>query len=405
MGRPAGSKAPPAKLKQGDDKVFGARRPLLNTKLPLNKEVASALAYEAEMERKRKNKKADSIDCKDATEKVVEKVMEVYSRLNIPTIQRHKVKEKVHDFWRLRRETIMNRGAGGKGRKKKNGKVKKKFCGIAENMFNVVDEKNVPDEEKEFLAAQRKPGREGCIGGIDKIVTAARTEAKKKEDMKAKNKEEKERKLDKFRIKSKIDVEKISKVVEVDLGENKEDSDVSDNDFSDPDFKGRLDRKERGEKRKRQKQAEDKIGEVADRFLMSSDAVAHVANSFRVADNTITAEDKDKVINYKKVQRMRKKSRDDKKDKYRGYKVKGLMVDERINENKVEMGVGENNNKRFGIVRSEDCAVIGYPGEVFLGHVAMKGGKGVELATSLDAFLMERGIDITELQVNYRVSF
>lgn len=37
MGRPAGSKAPPAKVKQGDDKVFGARRPLLNTKLPLKR--------------------------------------------------------------------------------------------------------------------------------------------------------------------------------------------------------------------------------------------------------------------------------------------------------------------------------------------------------------------------------
>ena len=266
-------------------------------------------------------------------------------------------------------------------------------------MFDVVDEENDPDEEKEFLAAQRKPGREGCIGGIDKIVTAARMEAKQKEEKKAQNKEEKERKLERLRIKSNIDVEKISKVVEVDHGENKEDNDENDNDFTDNDFKGRLNRKERGEKRKREKQAEDKIGEVADRFLMSSDAVAHVANAIRVADNTITAEDKDKVINYKRVQRMRKKSRDDKKDKYRGFKVKGLMVDERINENKVEMGVGENNHKRFGMVRTEDCAVIGYPGEVFLGHVAMEGGKGVDLANSLDAFIRERGIDITDLQV------
>ena len=48
-------------------------------------------------------------------------------------------------------------------------------------------------------------------------------------------------------------------MVEVDLGENKEDSDEHYNDVSDTDFKGRLDRKERGEKRKRQKQAEDNI--------------------------------------------------------------------------------------------------------------------------------------------------
>ena len=105
-------------------------------------------------------------------------------------------------------------------------------------------------------------------------------------------------------------------------------------------------------------------------------------------------------MNYKNVQRIRRKSRDDKTDKHRGYKAKGLMVDERINPNKVELGVGEKNHRRFGVVRSEDCAVIGYPGEVFLGHVAMEGGKGVELACSLDTFLKERGIDITELQVD-----
>ena len=102
----------------------------------------------------------------------------------------------------------------------------------------------------------------------------------------------------------------------------------------------------------------------------------------KVADNSITAGDKDKVINYKKVQRIRKKSREEKKDKFRGFKAKGLMVEERIDDNKVETGVGVKNNKRFGVVRREDCAVIGYPGEVFLGHVALEGGKGVELAVS-----------------------
>ena len=96
----------------------------------------------------------------------------------------------------------------------------------------------------------------------------------------------------------------------------------------------------------------------------------------KVADNSITAGDKDKVINYKKVQRIRKKSREEKKDKFRGFKAKGLMVEERIDDNKVETGVGVKNNKRFGVVRREDCAVIGYPGEVFLGHVALEGGRG-----------------------------
>ena len=278
MGRPAGSKAPPAKLKQGDDQVFGIRRPLLNTKLPLNKEVAGALAYEAEMERKRRNKK--EIDCKDATEKVVEKVIGVYSRLNIPTTQRHKVKERVQDFWRMRREAIMAKGAGGKGRKKKNWKVKKRFCDIADSLFDVVDENNVPDEEKEFLGAQRKPGREDCIDGVDKKISTAMSEAKKKENKRVKNKEEEERKLQRLRSKSEKDVEKMNKEVEMEYSDSEEETDENDNEF-----KVRYDRKEKEQKRKRDREAKEKIGEVADRFFMSSDSVAHVANAVRVADN------------------------------------------------------------------------------------------------------------------------
>ena len=98
--------------------MFGVRRPLLNTKLPLNKKVGCALAFEAEMERKKRDKRdKKEIDCKDATEKVTDKVLEVYSRLSIPTINRNKVKDRVQDLWRMRREQIMAKGAGGKWKK------------------------------------------------------------------------------------------------------------------------------------------------------------------------------------------------------------------------------------------------------------------------------------------------
>ena len=36
---------------------------------------------------------------------------------------------------------------------------------------------------------------------------------------------------------------------------------------------------------------------------------------------------------------MRKRARLDKKDKFQGFKPDGLVVDERINDNKVEKGV------------------------------------------------------------------
>ena len=96
---------------------------------------------------------------------------------------------------------------------------------------------------------------------------------------------------------------------------------------------------------------------------------------------------------------MRKRSREQKSNIYKGFQARGLMVDERVNENKVEVGLGEKGQKRFSLVKKEDCAVIGYPGEVFLGHMATVGGKGIELANSLDDFVKVREIDISGLQV------
>ena len=94
MGHENGSQAPPAKLRSGPDSVFGVRKPLQTTRLPLYREVGSALAYEAEVERFQKDKK--EIDTKDASNKVTEQVLQVYRRANIPTISEIKVKQKVH---------------------------------------------------------------------------------------------------------------------------------------------------------------------------------------------------------------------------------------------------------------------------------------------------------------------
>ena len=102
-----------------------------------------------------------------------------------------------------------------------------------------------------------------------------------------------------------------------------------------------------------------------DRFKMTNDAVAHTINTIRAAYETITAGDKSKVTNAKKVERMRKRSREQKRDKFQGFKVKGLMVDEMIDLNKVEMGIGKKKHKRFAMEKKENCAVIGYPGEEF----------------------------------------
>ena len=119
MGRPKGSKAPLPKLRSGPDKVFGVRRPLPINKLPLVKDIGSALAYEAEMQRINNNK--SEIDCKDATVKVTNSVLEIYRVASIPTIRKDKVKEKVSDLWRMRKEALEDiaRGQTAEGHREK----------------------------------------------------------------------------------------------------------------------------------------------------------------------------------------------------------------------------------------------------------------------------------------------
>ena len=149
----------------------------------------------------------------------------------------------------------------------------------------------------------------------------------------------------------------------------------------------------------RNKEAKTRVAETADRFKVSNEAVSHLSNELRAQDGIITKEDKTMVTNSKNVERMRKKACVEKKESFKGFKAQGLMVDERINSNKIEVGVGDKGHKRFAKERQEDCAVIGYPGEVFLGHRAPEGGKAVELARSLFKFIQEREVNIDDLQV------
>ena len=98
------------------------------------------------------------------------------------------------------------------------------------------------------------------------------------------------------------------------------------NDQNDIEFKCKVDRKEKREKRKKEKEAENRIGETADRYKLSNDAVSHLTNAIRAADNIITEEDKEKVVTWKKVERVRKRSREQKSNSYKGFQARGLMV-------------------------------------------------------------------------------
>ena len=254
MGRPKGSKAPLPKLRSGPDKVFGVRRPLPINKLPLVNDIGSALAYEAEMQRINNNK--SEIDCKDATVKVTNSVLEIYRVSSIPTIRKDKVKEKVSDLWRMRKEALEDIARGqtaeGRGRrKKKNGKVKRKYNDIADKLFEIADNKNVPDSEVEFLEAQRKSGREGFIGGIDLVQSAKDNKLKKMELIKKKNKTEKKELEEKRKTKSQSEISEMMLKVWVENSSSEDENENKDHD--DIEFKCKVERKEKREKRKKEK--------------------------------------------------------------------------------------------------------------------------------------------------------
>jgi len=154
MGVPRKSRKPAAQLRVPPDKIFGAGKPLLKNKLPLYSEVGKALMFKAEEDRLRR--KSKEIDCKRSTAEVCKMVLEVYADAVVPTIQEHKVREKVHDLWRMRREALraISDGTVGKfKKKKKNGRTKRVFSDVQETLFDVADDKKVPESSRDFLQA------------------------------------------------------------------------------------------------------------------------------------------------------------------------------------------------------------------------------------------------------------
>ena len=118
MGVTRRSRKPAAQLRLPPDKIFGVGKPLLKNKLPLYSEVGKALMLKAEEDRLKRESK--EIDFKRSTADVCKMVLDVYADAVVPTIQEHKVKEKVQDLWRMRREALqaLAKGNVGKFRKK-----------------------------------------------------------------------------------------------------------------------------------------------------------------------------------------------------------------------------------------------------------------------------------------------
>ena len=293
MGPPRRSRKPAAQLRVPPDKIFGVGKPLLKNKLPLYSEVGKALMLKAEEDRLKRESK--EIDFKRSTADVCKMVLDVYADAVVPTIQEHKVKEKVHDLWRMRREALQALAKGNVGKfrkKKKNGRTKRLFSDVQDSLFDVADDNKVPLSSKAFLQAQREPGRRGFIGGVNKEETMNVKAQLKRKELKAKQKEEQEKRRQECSEEIEAQFEKVS----FELSElESEGGDESDPEYQ-PCVDNRKTREERRISRKRKLEWETNVAETADRFKISDDATAHLANSLSCAE-----EDENKGRGQKKM--------------------------------------------------------------------------------------------------------
>ena len=399
MGLPKGSHKPPAHLRRKDpDPVFGERKALSNKVLPLTSEVGQALIFEAEEERFRKGSK--EIDCGQATRVVTKQLVDIYKKASIPTLEtpregrkggRGNILNKVKKLWELRRDEIKRRAVkpfkGVRRCKSKNKIVKKVWNDLKDSLFEIADgDEWVAELEIPFLTDQRGP-RVMEIGDLDVEENAKVNEetAKKEEKKSRKIKQiEKERAWIESRNPKR-------KQVEENIGEE-----IEDNAEHDIDVNFRLTKKSKRQV-KQAKLNEEAIVETADRFGVSNNCVAHIANEIRAAEWLISNADQEKVLYSSKVEIMRKRVRKRKVTEMMGKKISGLMFDERIDKTKIQVGEGEKHHKRFKVGKEEHCAVIGFgpelpEGSSFLGHLAPQLGTGRGLAQSLTRFLEERKV-------------
>ena len=276
--------------------MYGRRRP--RNKLPLCSEVGSVLFFEAEKDRLEREAKA--IDSRAATDQVTKDILGIYQTADVATINPKSVKVKVQDLWKMRSEAMIAISKGQTGmrrRKKKNGKVKRKFGDIANKLFEIADEKRCSEAARKFLESQRLPERKGSIGGIDRAETRRVLE----EEMRILAKEEKKEAKEKKRQKCQEEIKAmLAKTSVLDVSLSGEESRKVTNDDED-EFQPRIGQVELGKEMKKKRELETKLAETADRFLIPSGASAHLINAVKALDGKISGEDKEDVVSPQQI--------------------------------------------------------------------------------------------------------
>jgi hypothetical protein len=132
---------------------------LLGSKLPSNGEVMRNFLYHHRVLKKVENEAADA---------VIGETLEFWRRARIPTMAEKNAKRKLlalHKKW-----WDLQKGKKRKGRAQEAREMEFKLAN--DNLFDIASadalERMLVEKDKEFLTAQRQPGRQGSMAGIDK---------------------------------------------------------------------------------------------------------------------------------------------------------------------------------------------------------------------------------------------
>ena len=139
------------------------------------------------------------------------------------------------------------------------------------------------------------------------------------------------------------------------------------------------------------------IIETAERFGLSDSAVAHIVNATNAKSSIISEDNSSEVLYRSKVKRIRKQFRAEKVEESKGKTPIAVGFDERKDKSKVEVGEGIKGSKRFEMKKVENCAVIYWPGEEFVGHVVPRNGTGDGLSQDIIQFFKDRETNLQSL--------
>jgi hypothetical protein len=354
-------------------RVYGeGPKPLAKNQLPLWRDIDLALEDAKDQE---------NLSQADAIKIVSNEVIKIYKAASISTIDPKKIAQKVAKVAELRRNQIKNTAIdqrrskvrdAGKNQKRKgknNLRNKLKLSDVMDKLFEV--KKEVPEIEKDFYRDQQE-GRNMYIGPLDVSVTEQNMKEIEEQEEKFEKKEKRKRDEERLReMEKKRLVEEENKEVDREessecSAEEREDDEMYKTSTKKP--KNDTETKHMGE-----------FFEIVERFNISETATSHVFYHFS-----------EKKIYQSQVNRMKKKLRIKQVDDFEKDDVTAIGFDERKDRTKVEAGIGKDGSKRFEFLKEEHCAIVLWPGDVFAGHVVPRGGKAIELATDLQAFLEAR---------------